>query len=168
MIWATVSSRSFFFWWLYKASLFLSEKNTINLILVLDHLLMSIFRAVIFGLSQKCICYDQHVLMKNSVILCSASIWTSRPKFRYSRYLLTSYFCIPMSCNEKDLFSVLILEGVVYLHKTHQIQLLQHQYLGHSLGLLWRWMICHGNEPKSFCCFWDCTQVLHFGLFYWL
>ena len=84
---------------------------------------MSIFRAVIFGLSQKRICYDQHVLMKNSVILCSASIWTSRPKFRYSRYLLTSYFCIPISCNEKDLFSVLILEGVVYLHKTHQIQL---------------------------------------------
>ena len=72
---------------------------------------------------------------------------------RYSRYLLTSYFCIPMSCHEKDLFSVLILEGVVYLHKTHQIQLLQHQYLGHSLGLVWRWMICHGNEPKSFCCF---------------
>ena len=23
-------------------------------------------------------------------------------------------------------------------------------------------MVCLGNEQRSFCCFWDCTQVLHF------
>ena len=35
------------------------------------------------------------------------------------------------------------------------------------LGLLWYWMVCLGNEQRSFCCFWDCTQVLHFILFCW-
>ena len=31
-------------------------------------------------------------------------------------------------------------------------------------------MVCLGNEPRSwsFCHFWDCTQVLHFGLSCWL
>ena len=28
-------------------------------------------------------------------------------------------------------------------------------------------MVCLGNEQRSFCHFWDCTQVLHFGLFCW-
>ena len=26
-------------------------------------------------------------------------------------------------------------------------------------------MVCLGNEPRSFCCYWDFTQVLHFGVF---
>ena len=29
-------------------------------------------------------------------------------------------------------------------------------------------MVCLGNEQRSFCRFWDCIQVLHFGLFCWL
>ena len=37
----------------------------------------------------------------------------------------------------------------------------------HRLGLLWYWMICLGNEQRTFCHFWDCIQVLHFGLFCW-
>ena len=35
--------------------------------------------------------------------------------------------------------------------------------VGHRLGLLWYWMVCLGNEQRSFCCFWECIQVLHFG-----
>ena len=31
---------------------------------------------------------------------------------------------------------VLVLEGVVGLHRTSQLQLLLHQWLGHGLGLL--------------------------------
>ena len=37
---------------------------------------------------------------------------------------------------------------------------------GHRLGLPWYWMVCLGNEQWSLCRFWDCIQVLHFGLFY--
>ena len=61
-----------------------------------------------------------------------------------------------------------VLERLVDLHRTIQFQLLQLYWLGHRLGLLWYWMVYLGNEPKSFCCFWDCIQVLHFRLFCWL
>ena len=60
------------------------------------------------------------------------------------------------------------IEGFVDLHRIGQLQLLWHQWLGHRLGLLWCWMVSLGNELRSFCHFWDCTQILHFGLFCWL
>ena len=63
---------------------------------------------------------------------------------------------------KEHLFLVLTLEGLVHPHGTIQLQLLWHYWLGHSLGLLWFWMVCLHH---SVCCFWDCTQVLHFELF---
>ena len=66
------------------------------------------------------------------------------------------------------IFWMLVLESLVGLHRTVQLQLLQHYWLGHRLGLRWYWMVCLGNKQRSFCHFWDCTQVLHFGLFCWL
>jgi len=100
----------------------------------------------------------------------SIEICTPRPNLPVnSSYLLTSYFCIPVPYDEEDiLFWVLVLQGLVGLHRTIQFQLLWHLWLGHRLGLLWNWMVCLVKEPRSFCCFWDCTQVLHFGLFCWL
>ena len=64
----------------------------------------------------------------------------------YSRYLLTSYFCIPVSHNEKDILGVLVLEGLVGLHRRVQLQLLHCYWLGHRLGLLWYWMVCLGTN----------------------
>ena len=66
------------------------------------------------------------------------------------------------------LFLVWVLEGVESLPRNVQLQLLWHLWLGHRLGLLWYWMVCLGREQRLFCHFWDCTQVLHFGLFCWL
>ena len=62
-------------------------------------------------------------------------------------------------------FCVLVLEGLVGLHRIIQLQLLQHYWSGHGLRLLWYWMVYLGNEQRSFCCFWDGIHVLHFGLF---
>ena len=42
---------------------------------------------------------------------------------------------------EGHLFWVLVLEGLVGLHQTVQLQLLWHYWLGHRLGLLWYWMV---------------------------
>ena len=96
---------------------------------------------------------------QKSVSLCPAS-------FCYSMYLFTSYFCIPVPYTGKDIFFwVLVLKGLVGLHRTVQLQLLQRYWLGHRLGLLWYWMVCLGNEQRSFCRFWDCIQVLHYRLF---
>ena len=52
---------------------------------------------------------------------------------RYSRYLLT----VPY--DEKDIFIFIffgLVEGLVGLHRTVQLQLLQHYWLGHRLGLV--------------------------------
>ena len=54
-----------------------------------------------------------------------------------------------------------MISPVVRKNRTVQLQLLQHYWLGHRLGLLWYWMVYLGNEQRSFCHFWDCTQVLH-------
>ena len=43
-------------------------------------------------------------------------------------------------------FLVLVLEGLIGLHRTIQFQLLPHYWLGHRLELLWYWMVCLGNE----------------------
>ena len=63
------------------------------------------------------------------------------------------------------LFLVLVLEDLVGLHRTGQLQLLWRQQLGHRLGLLWFSMVCLGNKLRSFCNFLDCTQVLHLDSF---
>ena len=75
---------------------------------------------------------------QNSISLCPASFCISRPKFAcYSRCCLTSYFCIPIPYDEKDIiFLVLVPDNVVGLHRTISIQLLQHQWMQCRLGLL--------------------------------
>ena len=57
-----------------------------------------------------------------------------------------------------------VLEGLVDLNRTCQPQLLQHEWLGHRPRILWYWNVCLENALKSFSHFWDCTQVLLFGL----
>jgi len=72
---------------------------------------------------------------------------------------LDFFFCIPVSYNEKDIFlGVLVLKDLIGLHRTVQLQLLQRYWLGHRLGLLWYWMVCLGNEQRSFCHFWDVSK----------
>ena len=55
------------------------------------------------------------------------------------------------------LFWLLVLEGLVGIHRTIKFQLLQHYWLGNRLGFLCYWTVCLGNE-WSFCHFWDCTK----------
>ena len=40
------------------------------------------------------------------------------------------------------LFWVLVLEDLVGIHWSVQLQLLQHYWSGHRLGILWYWMVC--------------------------
>ena len=81
--------------------------------------------------------------------------------------LLLPTFAFQSSTMKRTSFLGVSLEGLIGLDKTIQLHLLQHYWLGHRLGLLWYWMFCLGNEQRSFCCFWDCIQVLHFRLFCW-
>ena len=161
MIWATVSSHSCFCW-LYRTSPSLAAKNIINLISVLT----------IWWCPCVVLCYWKRVFSmtsafswQNSVILWPALFCIPRPNLPVtpgSSWLPTFAFQSPI------MKRTLVLEGLVGLHRTIQLQLLQHYWLGHRLGLLWYWMVCLGNEQRSFCCFWVCIQVLHFGLLCWL
>ena len=168
MIWATVSSQSCFCW-LYRVSPSLAAKNIINLISVLTIWWCPCVESSLVLLEEG-VCYDQCVLLAKLYQSLPCFILYPKAKFAcYPRYFLTSYFCIPVPYNEKGIsFWVLVLKGLVGLHKTVQLQLLQHYWLRHRFGLLWYWMVCLVNEQRSFCCFWDCIQVLHFGVFHWL
>ena len=107
-----------------------------------------------------CLLWPVCSLGKNSVKFCPASFCTPRQNLPVTPgifWLPTSTFQ-PLIMKEY-LFWVLVLEGLVGLHRTVQLKLLQLYWMGHSLGLLWYWMICLGNEQRSFCCFWDCIQV---------
>ena len=111
------------------------------------------------------VCHAQCVFFGKTVLSFALLLCTTAKFACYSRCFLTSYFCIPVPYNEKDVFfCVLVLKGFVGLHITVQLQVLQHYCLGRRLGLPWYWMVCLGNEQRSFCRFWDCIQVPHFGL----
>ena len=106
---------------------------------------------------------------QNSISLCPASFRTPRPNLPVTpdvSWLPT--FAFQSTIMKRTSFWGVSSKVLVGLHRTVQLQFLQRYWLGHRLGLPWYWMVCLGNEQRSFCHFWDCIQVLHFGLFCWL
>ena len=86
-----------------------------------------------------------------TVSLCPASSCTPRPSLPVTPVSLEFLHLHSSPLWWKGhLFWVLVLEGLVGLHRTVQIQLLQHYCWDPRLGLLWYWMICLGNKPRSF------------------
>ena len=91
---------------------------------------------------------------QNSISLCPASFCTPRPNLPVTpgvSWLPTFAFHPPIM--KRISFEVLILEGLVGLHRTVQLQLLQCYWLEHRLGSPWYWMVCLGNEQRSFVVF---------------
>ena len=167
MIWSTVSSQSCFCW-LYRVSPCLATKNIINLILVLAIWWCTCIESSLVLLEEG-VCYDQSVFLQNSISHCPAlfcSPRTNLPVIPRVSWLPT--FAFQSLIMKRTSFWLLVLEGLVILLRTVQVQLLHHYYLGHRLGLLSYFMICLGNEQRSSCHFWDCIQILHFGVFCWL
>ena len=164
MIWATVSSQSCFCW-LYRASPSLAAKYIIILISVLT--------------IWWCPCVEFSCVVGRRCLLRPVrSLGQTLLAFALLHSVLQGQICLLLRVFldflllhssplwwKWHLFWVLVLKGLIGLHRTIQLQLLQHYWLGHRLGLLWYWMVCLGNEQRSFCCFWDC---IHFRLFCWL
>ena len=79
---------------------------------------------------------------QNSISLCSASFCIPRPNLPVTpgvSWLPTFAFQSPVMKRTSFLG---VLKGLVGLHRTIQLQLLQRYWLGHRLGLLWYWMVC--------------------------
>ena len=166
MICATVSSKSCC--WLYRDSPSLAAKDIINLILVL---MIWWCPCVVLSCVVRKGCLLWPVCALGKMLLAFALLHSA---LQGQIYLLFQVFLDFLLLHSSPLqwkghiFWVLVLEGLVGLLRTVQHQLLWHYWSGHRLGLPWYWMVCLGNEQRSFCHFWDCIQVLHFRLFSWL
>ena len=77
------------------------------------------------------VCYDQCVLLAKLLLACALLHFVLRTNLSVTSGILTSYFCIPVPYNKKDIFlGVLVLEGLLGLHRIVQLQLLQRYCLG--------------------------------------
>ena len=165
MIWATVSSSSYFCW-LYRAFPPLPAKNVINLILLLTIWWCPCVESSLV-LLKRVFSMTSAFSWQNSASLCHTSFCTLRPNLPVTpgiSWLPTFAFQSPIM---KRISFLGVLEGLVGLHRTIQLQLLPQYLSGHRRGL-WYWMVCLGNEQRSSCRFQDCIQGLHFGLSSWL
>ena len=165
MIWTTVSSWSCFCW-LHRTSPSCSkEYNQSDF--GIDHLVMSLYS--VFSCVKRVFAMTSVFSWQISIILCPASFWTPRPNL----HVTPGISWLPIFAFQSPIVKRTSFWGVssrrsLGLHRTVQLQLLQHYWSGHRLGLLWHWKVCLGNEQRSFCRFLYCIQVLHFRLFCWL
>ena len=145
MIWATVSSQSCLCS-LYRASPSLATENIINLMSVLSIQWCPCVELSLVSLEEG-VCYDQCILL------------TRLLAFVLLHFVLQGQICLLFQVFldflllhssplwwKRHLIFMLVLEGLVGLHRTVQLQLLQHYQLGYRLGLLWYWMFCLGNK----------------------
>ena len=144
MIWATVSSKSCFCW-LYTVSPSSAAKNVISLISVLT-IWWSPYVSYLVGRG----CWLWSVRSLDKILLAFALL-----HLVLQGHLPFFFFGVSSKSSYK-------------LHRTSHLQPSWHQWSGHRLRVLWWWVVCLGNKPRSFCHFWDCTQVLHFSLLCWL
>ena len=162
MIWATVSSWSCF--WDFSI---LGCKEYNQFVFSVDHLVMSMYTVFSHIVGKGCLIWPVRSLGKTLLpfaLLLQGQILPVTPGISW---LLTFAFQSPIM-KRTSFGGVSSRRSCRSFHRTFQLQLLQHYWFGHRLGLLWYWMVCLWNEERSFCRFWDCIQVLNFRLFCWL
>ena len=144
MIWATVSSWSCSCW-LYRASPPLAAKNIINMVSVLTIWWCPCVESCVVG--SECLLWPMHSLSKTLLA------------FALLHSVLQGQTCLLPHVSpdflllhpsplwwKGHLFLLLVLKGLIGLHRPIQLQLLQHYGLGHRLELLWYWMVCPGKN----------------------
>ena len=166
MIWATVRSQSCFCW-LYRGSPSLTAKDIISLISVLTIWWCPYVKSSLVLLEEG-VYYDQCVFLANLCLSFPCFILYSKAKIcPLLQVSLDFYFCNHSLMMKRTSF-FLVLVQIVLLVYIEPFNICFFSISVWGLGLFWYWMICLGNELRSFNRFWDCSQILHFGLFYWL
>ena len=116
------------FCWPYRASPSLAAKNIINMISVLTIWICPHVESSLVLLEEG-VCYDQCIFLAKFYVFVLLHSSFQGQICLYSRCFLTSFFFIPVPYNEKGIvFLVSVLEGLVCLHRTVQLQLLQHYW----------------------------------------
>ena len=166
MIWATVSSRSCFYW-LYRASPYSTIKNITNLISLLTIWWFPCLESSLV-FEKRGFAVTNVFSPQNTVGLCPASSGTPRPSLPLAPGVSwLPYFCFQSLMMKRKSFSVLVVEGVVNLYRTSEFSFFGISGCGVSVDY-WdvEWFVLETNI--LFCHFSDSVQVLHFGLFSWL
>ena len=129
-------------------------------VLVFAHCTCRIFSCVV---GRGCLLWLVHCLGKSLLaFFLLHSILQGQICLLFQVFLPTFTFQSPKM--KRKFLGGVSFKGLVCLHRTMQLQLVQSYCLGHKLRLLWYWIVCLWNEQRSFCRFWDCIQVLYFGL----
>ena len=142
MIWATINFSSYFFW-LYRASPFSTAKNMINLVSELtiwwcSHVELSL------ELLERMFAMTIVLSWQNSVSLHPSSFCISRlflPVILGISWIPTFAFQSPMIKRTFFFFFNINSRRCRSFHRTAQLQLLWHQWLGHRRGLRWCCMV---------------------------
>ena len=111
--------------------------------------------------------WSQNCLMSGtSIRLNSLKLYSVLCNTKTTKSILTIWMhCFTQQKVEKRQFGAgMALECC---HQGPRFPNLNAQVISLRLGLPCYWMVCLGNKQRSFCCFWDSIQVLHFGLFCW-
>ena len=111
---------------------------------------MSKCRVLSCDISRGCLLWPVHSLGKIAS-LCPASFCTPRPNLPVT----SGIFWLPTFVFQSPIMKRTSFLGVSSRRscRTIQLQLLQHYWLGHRLGLLWYWMVCHWQRTDIICCF---------------
>ena len=88
---------------------------------------------------------------KDSVSLCPASFCTPKPNSPVTPDILNSYFCIPVSYDEKNIFFfLLILKGFVGHHRTIWLQVFRVSGWGIDLDYCdIEWFVLESNSDHA-------------------
>ena len=164
MIWATVSSQTCFCW-LYRASPSLAEKNIINLISILTIWWCPCVESSLALLTEG-VCSDQCVLLEKLCYFLPCFILYSKanlpvtpdiswlPAFALQSPMMKSTSFFDISSRRSSLNCSASSSLALVVGAQTWITVIVYDFLG--------------TEQRLFCHFWDCTQVLHFGLLCWL
>ena len=100
--------------------------------------------------------------LDKTVSLCSSSFCTLKPNLSViSDISWPPTFALQPPVMKRNLFLVLVLESLVGLYRTIQLQLLWHQWLGHSLGYFdVDWFALETN--------WDHNVILEIAPKHWI
>ena len=103
--------------------------------------------------SSVCLVWLVHSLGK-TLSLCPASFCTTKPNLTVTPVISwLPTFTFQSSIMKRTSFLSVSSRRSCGVHRTIQLQLLQHYWSGHRLGLLWCGMVRLGNKQRSFCHF---------------
>ena len=138
------------FCWLYRTSPSLAAKNMFNMILVLTIWWCPCVESP-FVMLEECVCYDQYVLLTKLLAVAPLHFVLRGQTLLLLQVSLDFLLWHSSPCWLKGhLFLVLVLPGLIGVHRTLQLQLLQHYWSGHRLDYCdTEWFALEMNRDHS-------------------